>query len=233
MTVSSPGEGFQRSRLSLSNLPPADLIVPPSVTRLMKKLTPLILLFLLASISSAQSRAEHALPRMEAGLFLDSLSISQTGTNNLGLGLRFGYRMHNNILLEGELAYDYGLNFDEAYRDISTGNIVAIEHTSVGATQALFGPAFKRSGGHLHPFATLKAGFIDFRLSPGLLPYSSIVSTVFGLRTSNWNAALYPAAGVEATLGPVGLRLEAGDELYFNRGAHNNLRITFGPMIRF
>jgi hypothetical protein len=60
-----------------------------------------------------------------------------------------------------------------------------------------------------------------------------VASTVFGLRTSSLNAAIYPAAGVEATLGPVGLRLEAGDEVYFNGGAHNNLRITFGPILRF
>jgi len=53
------------------------------------------------------------------------------------------------------------------------------------------------------------------------------------LRTSSLNAALYPGAGIEATLGPVGLRLEAGDEIYFNQGAHNNLRITFGPFLRF
>jgi hypothetical protein len=31
----------------------------------------------------------------------------------------------------------------------------------------------------------------------------------------------------------VGLRFEMGDEIYFNNGGHNNLRITFGPIIRF
>jgi hypothetical protein len=31
----------------------------------------------------------------------------------------------------------------------------------------------------------------------------------------------------------VGLRFELGDEIYFNNGAHNNLRITFGPILRF
>jgi hypothetical protein len=45
--------------------------------------------------------------------------------------------------------------------------------------------------------------------------------------------AIYPGAGVEASLGPVGLRFELGDEIYFNSGAHNNLRITFGPILRF
>ena len=87
--------------------------------------------------------------------------------------------------------------------------------------------------GHFRPFATLKAGFMDFRLSGSLLPYSGIVSSVFGLRTSNLNFALYPAGGIEGSLGPVGLRLEAGDEMYFNSGAHNNLRLTFGPFLRF
>jgi len=179
------------------------------------------------------SCASLAQSRMEVGIFLDSLDISQTSTNNLGLGARFGYRVHSRVMLEGELAYDYGLNFDEAYRNITSGDIVAIAHTSIGVTHGLFGPMIQPAHGHLRPFATLKAGFIDFRLSTSLLPYSDVVSSVFGLRTSSVNAALYPAGGLEASLGPVGLRFEMGDEVYFNHGAHNNLRITFGPIVRF
>ena len=83
------------------------------------------------------------------------------------------------------------------------------------------------------PFVTLKGGFIDFRLSPSLIPYSNVVSTVLGIRTSSLNATRYPGAGAEAILGPVGLRLEFGDAIYFNDGTHNNLRITFGPILRF
>lgn len=191
----------------------------------MRKLI-LVLVPFLASFAVAQSR-------MEAGIFLDSLSVSQTSTDNLGLGARFGYRVHSNVMLEAELAYDYGLNFDEAYRNVINGDITAIEHTSIGVTHGLIGPMVQPAHGHFRPFATLKAGFVDFRLSPSLLPYSNVVSSVFGLRTSSLNAALYPAGGVEVSIGPVGLRLEAGDEVYFNRGAHNNLRITFGPIIRF
>ena len=186
----------------------------------------LLVLLVLPCISFAQSR-------MEAGIFLDALSISQTGTTNIGLGARFGYRIHQSVMLEGELAYDYGLNFHEAYVDLTNGNVVAIENTSIGVTHGLIGPMVQPSHGHFRPFATLKAGFIDFRLSGSLLPYSGIVSSVLGLRTSNLNVALYPAGGIEASLGPVGLRFEAGDEMYFNRGAHNNLRITFGPILRF
>ena len=186
----------------------------------------LIFLFLATTQVFAQSR-------VELGLFVDYLNISQTSTNNFGLGARFGYRIHSLVMLEGEVAYDYGINFDEAYRNISNGNLTAIERTSIGVTHGLVGPTIEPSKGSFRPFATLKAGFMDFRLSPSLLPYSNVASTVLGLRTSNLNAALYPAGGVEASLGPLGLRLEAGDEIYFNGGAHNNLRITFGPILRF
>jgi hypothetical protein len=175
----------------------------------------------------------HAQKRVEAGLLLDYLGVSQTQTNNFGVGGRLGYRVHHNVMVEGELAYDYWVNFQEVYRNIANGNVTAIEQTSIGVTQGLFGPKLQPAHGHLRPFVTLKGGFIDFRLSPSLIPYSSVVSTVLGIRTSNLNAALYPAGGAEATLGPLGLRLELGDLIYFNDGEHNNLRITFGPILRF
>jgi hypothetical protein len=171
--------------------------------------------------------------RVEAGLLLDYLSVSQTNTNNFGLGGRLGYRIHHNVMMEGEFAYGYGVNFQDVYRNIMNGDVTAIERTSIGVTDGLFGPMLQPAHGHLRPFVTLKGGFIDFRLSPSLIPYSSVLSTALGIRTSSLNAALYPGAGAEAILGPVGLRLEFGDPIYFNDGAHNNLRITFGPILRF
>ena len=174
--------------------------------------------------------------RAEAGVFVDYLNVSQTGTSNFGLGGRFGYRVHYHVMLEGELAYDYGINFAEAYRNIVTGKLVAIERTSIGVTHGLVGPKLQPRGG-FRPFVTLKAGFVNFRLSPSLLtdllPSAGIVSSILGLRTSNLNAAIYPAGGLEAALGPIGVRFELGDELYFNQGAHHNLRLTFGPIVRF
>ena len=171
--------------------------------------------------------------RVEAGVFLDYLGISQTNTSNFGVGGRFGYRIHRKVMLEGEAAYDYGINFSEAYRNIANGNITAIERTSIGVTHGLLGPTLEPAKGAFRPFVTMKGGFIDFRLSPSLLPIGTVASTILGIRDSNLNLAIYPAAGVEASLGPVGLRLELGDEIYFNSGAHNNLRVTFGPILRF
>jgi hypothetical protein len=188
----------------------------------------LIALLLLASSCSLLAQG-----RVEVGVFLDSLSISQTNTNNFGIGARAGYRIRRTVVLEGELAYDYGLNIDEVYRNVTNGDVTAIQNTSIGVTQGFFGPTLRPARGHFRPFVTLKGGFVDFRLSPSLLPYSDVASTLIGLRTSSLNGAIYPAVGGEASLGPVGLRLEFGDAIYFNDGAHNNLRITFGPFIRF
>ena len=171
--------------------------------------------------------------RVEVGIFLDYLSISQTNTNNFGVGGRFGYRIHRKLMMEGELAYDYGINFHEAYRNITNGDITAVERTSIGVTHGLFGPTLQPDKGRFRPFVTLKGGFMDFRLSPSLVPLSTVESMLLGIRTSSLNVAMYPGAGVEASLGPVGLRFELGDELYFNSGAHNNVRITFGPILRF
>jgi hypothetical protein len=192
-----------------------------------------VALTLAALLLGGSSSVGYAQSRIEAGLLLDYLSVSQTSTDNFGLGGRFGYRIHRNVMMEGELAYGYGVNFQDVYRNVTNGDITAIEQTSIGVTDGLFGPMLQPAHGHLRPFVTLKGGFIDFRLSPSLIPYSSVVSTVLGIRTSSTNAALYPGAGAEATLGPVGLRLEFGDAIYFNDGTHNNLRITFGPILRF
>lgn len=45
--------------------------------------------------------------------------------------------------------------------------------------------------------------------------------------------AAYPGGGIETFIGPLGLRVEAGDEIYLNNGANNNLRVTFSPTLRF
>lgn len=190
----------------------------------------ILLLMILITTSTTSVSAQR---RVEAGAFLDYLSVSQTSTDNVGLGGRLGIRVHRHVVAEGEFAYDYGVNFHEVYTDIGNGSITAIENTSIGVTEGLFGPKIEPARGILRPFVTLKGGFVDFRLSPSLIPYSGVASAVFGIRDSNLNGAIYPAGGISPSLGPIGLRLEFGDVIYFNGGAHNNLRITFGPILRF
>ena len=63
--------------------------------------------------------------------------------------------------------------------------------------------------------------------------FSTYTSSVAGLRSSSVDGVFYPGGGLEAFLGPIGIRLDVGDEIYFESGPHNNLRITIGPTIRF
>jgi hypothetical protein len=116
------------------------------------------------------------------------------------VGGRFGYRIHRKVIIEGELAYGYGINFHEAFRNMTNGDITAIERTSIGVTHGMFGPTLQPATGRLRPFVTLKGGFMDFRLSPSVLPLSPVESTLLGIRTSSLNVAMYPGAGVEANL---------------------------------
>jgi len=107
----------------------------------MRKLTLIFLALLFAAPSLVAQK------KIELGVFVDYLNISETATNNFGLGGRFGYRIHHDVMLEGELAYDYGINFDEAYRNLANGNISAIERTSIGVTHGLAGPKLQPAGG--------------------------------------------------------------------------------------
>jgi hypothetical protein len=44
---------------------------------------------------------------------------------------------------------------------------------------------------------------------------------------------LHPGGGLEGSVDPIGLRSDAGDEVYFSQSTHNNLRVAVGPYIRF
>ena len=67
----------------------------------------------------------------------------------------------------------------------------------------------------------------------GVASGSTFSSAVAGVDTGGNYLAVYSGGGIEGFAGPVGIRVEAGDEIYFNNGARNNLRLEFGPTFRF
>jgi hypothetical protein len=66
----------------------------------------------------------------------------------------------------------------------------------------------------------VKGGFDKFFVNSCPMTFSCVSSQIANLRADNVNGVFYPGGGVEAHLGPVGLRLEAGDEMYFSHGTH-------------
>jgi hypothetical protein len=179
----------------------------------------------LPSELSAQE-AEH----LQIGLFGDSFRVSQTDSNLLGVGARVAFPIFHRVKLEGEMAYDFNQAFTEGF---NFGGTIAIQRTDMRLLHGEFGPKIDLGHRRLHPFVFLKGGFTDFQLSGAPATLGTFVSSVENLRLANINGVFYPGGGLEGRLGPVGLRLDVGDEMYFNHGTHNNLRVSFGPFIRF
>src|SRR5262249_22471533 len=137
----------------------------------------------------------------------------------------------SHVQLEAEMAYDFSQTFTEGFTNTGTGAIT-VSRSTVRVLHGLFGPKFQM-GGPVRLFITIKGGFNDIRFDDRPATFGTFTSSVQGLRTNNVNGVLYPGGGVEGFLGPIGLRLDIGDEIYWASGSHHNLRITFGPTIRF
>lgn len=156
--------------------------------------------------------------------------------NFLGLGGRVGFNVHPNIALEAEMNYDFVKNYTTVNTGSNSGSVGSTTvSTRTRPLTGLFGPKFQfGTSGPFRAFVTGKVGFTEFSHSSTTTASGQTFSNSldqFGGGTTHF--AAYPGGGIEGFFGPIGLRLEAGDQIYFNNGAYNNLRVTFGPEIRF
>jgi len=195
----------------------------------MKRTVLLALIAIFAAVPSlmAQSSGDH----IEAGVFADyfKLSVTNPDINFVGLGARAGFNVHRNIQIEAEMSYDFKRNFTSTFSNGFTTELVT---TRLRTLHALFGPKFETNAGPVRAFATFKAGFVNFSTSNqnASVGFTGALGSV---TTGNTRPALYPGVGAETFWGPIGLRLDVGDEIYLDNGRHNNLKATFGPTIRF
>ncbi|HXM14735.1 MAG TPA: hypothetical protein VN933_05795 [Candidatus Eremiobacteraceae bacterium] len=169
---------------------------------------------------------------VQVGVFADYLRLDQTGNNFAGVGARGSFQLYKEIKLEGEMSYDFVQTFTEGFADPSTGS-VAFSRTNLRTLHGEFGPRVNIGHHAIQPFVFVKGGFMNFRIDGAPATVGTFISSVSNLRASNVSPVLYPGGGLQAHLGPIGLRLDVGDEIYFNNGSHNNLRIAFGPVFRF
>jgi hypothetical protein len=168
---------------------------------------------------------------VEVGVFAEYLNLSATSPhiNFVGVGGRAAFNVHPNVQLEGEMSYDFKRNFTSVF---SNGVSTEFVTTRLRPLSALFGPKFQTSSGPFRAYVTGKVGFVNFSVSDQNAT-SGFVGALGGVETGDTRFAMYPGGGVEGFWGPIGLRLEAGDEIYFDNGTHNNLKVTFGPALRF
>jgi hypothetical protein len=187
-----------------------------------------LFLFLAACFVPLASAQDH----FQAGAYADYFRLSQTNSNMAGLGGRAAIKAFSHVMLEGEMSYDFQKAFTEGFTN-PTGGVLTFQNSNLKVLHGLAGPKFVGGHGRIRPFLTVKGGIINFRLDPRPASVAGFVSSVENLRSNNVSGVLYPGAGLEGHIGPVGLRLEAGDEIYFAGGTHHNLRLSFGPFLRF
>jgi hypothetical protein len=194
------------------------------------------LIFAVLPTARAQDSHNHA----EIGIFGDYFrlgsrgpSLASTGATSFGgVGARLSINVSRRWQIEPEMNYDFAASFNEGFTGPS-GTVAGFSTSSLRILHGMIGPKIQTGGGAFRAFVTVKGGGDDFMFSSSPVTFSTFTSSVSGLRTSSVVGVVYPGGGIEAYLGPIGLRVDVGDEIYFQSGAHNNLRITFGPSIRF
>lgn len=187
-------------------------------------------------IAAPVSLAAQAYDHGEVGAYGDLFRLGSTGNTTasyLGLGGRVGFNTGKYVALEAEMNYDFEKNYSTA----STSGGTTTTYTSgIRPITGLFGPKFQfGASSPVRVFLEAKGGFIDFSTSCNAAAGSGACFTgsLSGFGGSSTHFAAFPGGGIEGFWGPFGLRVDAGDELWYNGGVYNNLRVTFGPVFRF
>ncbi len=185
---------------------------------------------LVLCIGSARLPAQDR-DHVEIGAFADYLNFSQTAPhiNFVGVGGRVGFNVGRITQIEAEMSYDFDRNYTNTY---SNGISTDFVRTRFRPLNALFGPKIQTNVGPFRAFATVKAGFINFSSSTQNAP-NGFKNSIGNITSGDTRAALYPGVGLEGFWGPIGLRADAGDDMYFDNGTHHNVKVTFGPAFRF
>jgi len=196
----------------------------------MKRYLGIVLATLFIGVPMLLAQESEHMDHVELGAFVNYYRLSDPGPtrNFIGLGGRAAFGIRPSVQMEAEMAYDFKRNYTTTFNNgVTNADVTSRLRTLHG----FFGPKFQTGSGAFRAFVTGKVGFDNFSVTGANAP-AGFTNSV-GLGTGATYFALYPAAGIEAFAGPIGLRLEAGDDIFFNGGAHNNLRVTLGPQLRF
>jgi hypothetical protein len=188
------------------------------------------LILVVAPVLMAQNSSSSSYDHAEVGAFADYFRFADAPSveNFAGLGGRFAFNVQKSIQIEAEMAYDFNRSYVNTY---SNGVTTILVDTKFRTLHGFFGPKFQTGSGPVRFFVTGKVGFDNFTVNNQGAP-AGFTNTV-GLTNGKTDFAIYPGGGIEGFWGPFGLRAEVGDDIFFDSGAHNNLRASFGPQFRF
>lgn len=176
--------------------------------------------------------AQEIQDHVNVGVFGNFVRLNDGDLNLAGVGARLSFNILPIVQLEAESSYEFDQAFTEGFNNTVSGT-GSIGRTDVRMLDGLFGPKIMTNKGPVRLFLTAKGGFTNFNISNSPATFNTVGDAFSNLRGSNVYGVFYPGGGAEAFWGPIGVRFDIGDEVYFNNGGHNNLRIAFGPTIRF
>ena len=187
-------------------------------------------LLVISTLIPVSAFAQH----LEIGIFgnYDRQDIPNAAENLLGVGGRADVNITRIIQMEVELAYDFK---NPHFVTSTQPNAVLLNSTELGILHANAGLKIQTKGGSLFGFVKGGANRYDTEAKVETLtaiPLGITTSQVPGRSFSK--GVLYPGAGLGFHAGPLGIRMDAGDEITWIDGSmHNSLRVTFGPTIKF
>jgi hypothetical protein len=165
----------------------------------------------------------------EIGVYGELFRASASSLNLYGVGGRVGLNVHPNVALEAEGSYDFSQSNTTSLSGINSNTTTFL--SDLRATHFAFGPKFQLgTNSPVRAFLFAKGGFVRFGVTPGAVTFGNFPTS---LQNTDLNGVFYPGGGLEFFLGPLGIRVDAGDEIYFDRGAQHDLKLSFGPTIRF
>lgn len=169
---------------------------------------------------------------INVGLYGNFFRVSDTDISLGGVGARVSVNVLPKIQLEAESAYNFAEAYFSGFSDFN--GTVTTSRSQLRTLDGLFGPKFYTNKGPVRLFATVKGGFINTNVSTSPAVTFGAINTQFqSANGTNTYALFYPGAGAEAFWGPFGVRVDIGDEVIFGNRTRNNLRVSFGPTIRF
>ncbi len=174
---------------------------------------------------STENKKDHG----NLGAFFNFTRLQDQSLNLFGGGGRLGFRVHNPVMLEAEMAYDFERTQTQA---ITVGGLTNTVRTNIRVLHALFGPKIQTKG-PMHLFLLAKVGIVNFGVG-GPATAGAINNQIGTIVNGDTNMAVYPGAGIEFNIKRISFRAEAGDEVIFLRGSTtNNVRVAIGPQLRF
>lgn len=180
---------------------------------------------MMAPAAKAQDDRNHG----DFGVYFDYTRLQAAKANMFGVGGRIGFNLAPAVVLEGEMAYDFERSQTAT---ITSGGITSTFRSNLRLIHGLFGPKFQTTKGPVRAFIVIKGGLLNFGVS-GPVTAGAFANQIGTIKDGDTNGVVYPGGGIEFNAGAFGLRLEAGDEIYFDNGANHNFKFMGGPQIRF